>query len=643
MDDNIAVKKTLNNSLACIFLNISKYNNINPISTLGACLPIIINTEHNYDKLLDDASWYISIDQLCELESIIKLLYKNRFDKIAFRTNAIMKSLCYGWDRCIEQAVSVYKLSHVFWGAGIQSSSQDTIANLDNKKVRLAELPNPANPILVDAVFFQLYKTGIARVWQSLLREWAGTEFGKRLIVLDRGSTAPRIEGLTYFDIPKYDYEDTDDDRAMLQRVCDKFGAKLLISSYYTTPITTPSVFLAHDMIPELSGVDVLNHPMWREKHRGIRHACHFLAVSQNTANDLRRFFPQIKPEQVTVTPNGVDFRPANPQAVAAFRQQHGISRPYFLLVGARDGYKNTILFFRAFASMGAARRRFAIVCTGPVATLESEYAAYIGEAAVHMLQLDDDGLQCAYSGALALVYPSLYEGFGMPIVEAMACGCPVITTRKGSIPEVAGDAVLYVDPEDTASMKRVLKLVEKPPTRKQYVDLGLQRAARYSWGKMAEEVRAVLERFAPLEGTVEVPPSIHDQQLSQTFALHQAGKLEQAETLYRSLHQWMPLDFRVLHMLGVLRFQRGDLSDAQYFLLYALALNQNVAEAHFNLGNVYAAMQLWELAHNAYQRALVVNPGFGPARQQLAVMEHNLRAVAAQQAEQGQEVEGQP
>ncbi|MGB3192154.1 MAG: class I SAM-dependent methyltransferase, partial [Limnoraphis sp.] len=140
--------------------------------------------------------------------------------------------------------------------------------------------------ILVDGVFFQMYKTGIARVWRSLLEEWAKNEFSPHIVVLDRVGTAPKIPGIFYRTIPAYDYNQTEADRELLQQICDEEGADLFISTYYTTPISTPSVFMAYDMIPEVLGAD-FNEPMWREKHHAIRHASGYISISENTASDL--------------------------------------------------------------------------------------------------------------------------------------------------------------------------------------------------------------------------------------------------------------------------------------------------------------------------------------------------------------------
>ncbi|WP_394787736.1 glycosyltransferase family 4 protein [Rhodoferax sp.] len=347
--------------------------------------------------------------------------------------------------------------------------------------------------ILIDAVFFQYNRSGIARVWYSLLEEWARDGFAEQLLVLDRQNTAPRIPGIAYRQISTHSYAAPDADKAMLQQVCDEEGADLFVSSYYTTPLGTPSVFMAYDMIPEVMNWNTSELAIWVEKHAGIRHASSFIAISRNTANDLCRFFPVIRPEQVSVARCGVDFKASPLDQVESFKAQHGIEKPYFLLVGSRGAYKNAQLFFQAFAALGEQRGQYAIVCTGPWAVLEPEFSVHVGEASVHMIEVDDASLQRAYSGAIALVYPSMYEGFGMPITEAMACGCPVITCPTGSIPEVAEDAVLYVDATDVVAMANALYQVQGPVMRSLLVAKGLQRAAAFSWRKMAAEVKAAL------------------------------------------------------------------------------------------------------------------------------------------------------
>ena len=347
--------------------------------------------------------------------------------------------------------------------------------------------------IVVDGVFFQLYQTGIARVWKSLLKEWANSGFAKHIIVLDRAGTAPKIPGIRYRSIPRYDYNNTDADREMLQQVCDEEGTDLFISSYYTTPTTTPSVFMAYDMIPEVLGCDT-SDPMWREKHHGIQHASSYIAISEHTAHDLARCFTDISIESITVAHCGVSstFSPGKSEEVNAFKSKYGITKPYFILVGGGSGYKNSTLFFQGFSKL-VNSYGFDIVCTGSGGLLATEFRAYTSGSVVYMLQLSDEELATAYSAAVALVYPSKYEGFGMPILEAMACGCLVITCPNASIPEVAGDAAIYVNDDDVDELTNALCEVQKPSIRQSLITAGLAQAKKFLWSKMAQTVSSTL------------------------------------------------------------------------------------------------------------------------------------------------------
>jgi len=347
--------------------------------------------------------------------------------------------------------------------------------------------------IAIDGVFFQLYRTGIARVWKSLLEEWANTEFGNHLVVLDRVGSAPKIEGISYYQIPAYDYNNTDADRAMLQQVCDELGAELFISTYYTTPLETPSVFMGYDMIPEVVGAD-LNQPMWQEKQRGIAHASAFLTISEHTAKDLLEYYPEIDPATVTPALCGVQpvFKPAQPTDIEKWSTSLGITKPYFLLVGAGGGYKNTILFWQGFAQL-ANNGDFDIVCTGAAGIGAEEYSTYAPGSQVHCLQLDDRSLNLAYAGAIALIYPSKYEGFGLPIVEALASGCPVITCHNASIPEVAGTCAIYIDDTSIEEMTQALTNIQQPEIRDPLIAQGLIQSQKFSWGKMAGIIQSVL------------------------------------------------------------------------------------------------------------------------------------------------------
>jgi glycosyltransferase involved in cell wall biosynthesis len=343
--------------------------------------------------------------------------------------------------------------------------------------------------VIVDGVFFQMNASGIARVWYELLSRWQEMEIGRRILVLDRGRLPP-FPKLRIIPCPAFDYATWEADRATLQEICDREGAGLFLSTYYTRAERTPSALLIYDMIPERLGFDAAD-PMWRQKHDSIRHAVAFGAISQNSLSDLREFFPETAAKPAIVARPGVNafFSPPGLEERAQFHRNFIApaleGRPFFLFVGDPAPYKNAALLFEALQKMPAEfLKHFALLLTHD--ELLAGFSQLPG-LKVHASRLTDPGLRAAYGSAQALIYPSLYEGFGLPALEAMACGCPVIASNVSSLPEVVGDAALAIDPKDSSQLCQALIRMLDPQARGALRAKGLARAKLFSWDKMAE------------------------------------------------------------------------------------------------------------------------------------------------------------
>jgi glycosyltransferase involved in cell wall biosynthesis len=478
--------------------------------------------------------------------------------------------------------------------------------------------------IVVDGVFFQRFQTGIARVWRSLLREWARGDFARDLVLLDRDGTAPKIPGIRTIAVARHDYARLDQDRAMLQAICDAEGADLFVSTYYTTPTETRSAMMAYDMIPEVLRFDFAE-PMWSEKRHAVGYAGAYVAISHSTARDLARLYPQVAARPITVAHCGVPdgYGPTSRDEIEAVKAKYGITKPYFLLSGGMGTYKNPILFFRAFAQLPD-RDGFAIVATGSVPQIEPQFRSLIGGASMHVLWLQDGELRALYAGAVALAYPSLYEGFGLPVVEAMACGCPVITTNVASIPEVGGDAALYVRPDDVAGMLAALQRVRDPDLHAALSARGLEQASKFSWQRMAATVRDALTRAAlrpgvrpGTEGARHRDPG---NELENALADLRVGRLAEAEAICERILQTAPDNPHAHNLRGIALLRAGKPQQAVDSLLAAIRLKPDHARALNSLGVALQVLGSQPHAQNCFRRALELDPAYGQARENLEI-----------------------
>jgi glycosyltransferase involved in cell wall biosynthesis len=344
--------------------------------------------------------------------------------------------------------------------------------------------------LLVDGVFFQLNSTGIARVWATILQDMAKSQ-ELDIYFLDRGN-APNIEGITLIPFIKYTDSQTALDSKEIQSICDSYNIDIFTSTYYTSALTTPMVMMVYDMIPELLNYDLSARP-WMEKEITISYAFNYLCISNNTKKDLLALYPEIPAHKVSMAYCGVDenvFFPRDEINIASFKEKYGLNKEYYILVGSRGepgNYKNSHLFFDAVKYL---KGDFDVLCVGGEKVIDETVLSKL-PAGVNckQLRLTDDELALAYGGALALVYPSLYEGFGMPVVEAMAAGCPVITTNHGSLAEAAGDAGITLSGTCIKEMTNAVQKVRSYEVRCELKELGLAHAKSFRWENMAKQL----------------------------------------------------------------------------------------------------------------------------------------------------------
>lgn len=283
----------------------------------------------------------------------------------------------------------------------------------------------------------------------------------------------------------------------------------------YGNFLKVPYVITVHDLIRyfDLKGYGTYIHrPNLRDRfylnldYKGIRKATRIIAVSQSTKRDLTHHLG-IPEERISVVYEGVDhkvFRPLLPPPGS-------FEYPFILFVGSEHPRKNLSILLRAFGKLKEERRfgDFKLVKVGKAGGREAAFRRQTMEV-VDALRLTRDviftdyvleeELPAYYSGAECFVLPSLYEGFGLPVLEAMACGCPVIISNRASLPEIAGGAGVEVDPYDLEGLGEALReVLTDGELRKEMVRKGLAQASKFSWRKAADETRGVYQELGAI------------------------------------------------------------------------------------------------------------------------------------------------
>jgi glycosyltransferase involved in cell wall biosynthesis len=242
------------------------------------------------------------------------------------------------------------------------------------------------------------------------------------------------------------------------------------------------------------------------------RRASRILAVSEATKQEIVRLLG-VPPEKIIVTYDAAEarFAPPDPAELAAFRARAGLPERFILFISTLEPRKNVPMLLDAYARIAASTNAPLIIGGGKGWLYDQIFAKAeslnLGDRVRFVGFIDSQDLPLWYAAATVFTLPSLYEGFGMPLLEAMSCGTPVVTTTSSSLPEVVGDAGLLVPPTDADALgEALLRLLNDAKLRAEMRERGLQQARRFSWNETAERTLAAYRDAAA--GTASYSPT---------------------------------------------------------------------------------------------------------------------------------------
>lgn len=211
------------------------------------------------------------------------------------------------------------------------------------------------------------------------------------------------------------------------------------------------------------------------------------IAISENTKIDILKFYPSINENKIDVIYLGNSVEKRINKAINL-----NLPEKYVLFVGTRGGYKNFKTFLKAVNIVFKTDKNINLVCVGGGKFNKKELNKMndlkIGKR-IQQYDFTDDELKVAYRKAICFVFPSKYEGFGIPVLEAFSCKCPAILSQTSSLPEIGGEAALYINPDIPKDIaKKILDLIEYPYKRKELIDLGVERLKEFSWSNTSEK-----------------------------------------------------------------------------------------------------------------------------------------------------------
>ncbi len=341
--------------------------------------------------------------------------------------------------------------------------------------------------ILIDDVIYQLQKDrprGISRMWTNIIPHVKN--MSHELIMIHReGAVHDNFELETYT-LPNYSYHTRKEDMQGLDTICKNLKIDLFISTYYTRTPNTKSLVFVHDMIPERRDF-IKTRPQFHERADNYINADILVCNTEHTKKDLINLYgSRLKTKNIFVALLAVSksFYPAKEEDIKRAKAANKIKADYFII----DGEPTKEMSRHFFEAMSLLKSGIRIVSYG--GTLTDYMMRLCKKNGIHYVNiswLNEKYIPSIISGAKGMIFLSEYEGFGLPILEAMACGTPVLCSNNTSLPEVGSNAVHYFQNYERESMKRSLILFLQ--NSEQLIKAGIARSKLFSWETTAKKL----------------------------------------------------------------------------------------------------------------------------------------------------------
>jgi glycosyltransferase involved in cell wall biosynthesis len=285
----------------------------------------------------------------------------------------------------------------------------------------------------------------------------------------------------------------------LLKEAFYKSNFDLFVPTYYNPYFlkfleSKPFVLTVYDMIHELFPEYFIDDPNMVSKSKLIlmEKATKIIAVSQNTKKDIIKFYPHIDSSKIEVVYHGSSIKIDE-------NVKLNLPNNYILFVGSRDNYKNFKFLVNSIEDLFKNDSSLMLICAGG-GNFKKEEIDFIDELGLNnqviQMSFKENELGTFYKKAKCFVFPSMYEGFGIPVLESMACGCPIVLANHSSFPEVAGDAGVYFDLESSEDLKnKIHDLLVNEELRKEFSLKGLIQVKKFDWNNAAQECLAVYKK----------------------------------------------------------------------------------------------------------------------------------------------------